>query len=230
MVPGQPASRLRMITVALRLVTISVVFGLAAGTVSVVTGLRGHSLGVVAVGLGVLADVTGSAVLIWRFRAERDQPGMASALEIRAAAIVAVALGAVSVVLTIESVSALVHGSRPGTSPDNADRRLRFHGHPRTLGLCQAAPGKPDGKPRAAGRRHSQWHRRSHQLPGARGAGLVACARLVAGRPGRRTDRRGGRGVGGVAHLAPWRSPPVTPGPRRGDERASVTPVRPRAR
>ena len=117
MVPGQPAARLRMITVALRLVTISVVFGLAAGTVSVVTGLHGHSLGVVAVGLGVLADVTGSAVLIWRFRAERDQPGRASALEIRAAAIVAVALGAVSVVLTIESVSALIHGSRPGTSP-----------------------------------------------------------------------------------------------------------------
>jgi divalent metal cation (Fe/Co/Zn/Cd) transporter len=106
-----------MITMALRLVTISVTFGLAAGTVSVITGLHGHSLGVVAVGLGVLADVTGSAVLIWRFRAERDQPGRSSASEIRAAVIVTVALGVVSVVLTIESVSALVNGSRPGTSP-----------------------------------------------------------------------------------------------------------------
>jgi hypothetical protein len=38
--------------------------------VSVASGLRGHSLGVLAVGLGVLADVTGSATLTWRFRAD----------------------------------------------------------------------------------------------------------------------------------------------------------------
>jgi hypothetical protein len=54
-------SRVGQVGHALRLVTASVVFGLSLGAVSVVSGLHGHSLGVLAVGLGVLADVTGSA-------------------------------------------------------------------------------------------------------------------------------------------------------------------------
>jgi divalent metal cation (Fe/Co/Zn/Cd) transporter len=65
----------------------------------------------------VLADVTGSAVLIWRFRAERHQPGHPGAYEQRAAIIVAIALAVVAVVLTIESVAVLLSGARPGTSP-----------------------------------------------------------------------------------------------------------------
>ena len=105
-----------MVTQALWLVSISVVFGALSGTVSVLTGLRGHSLSVFAVGLGVLADVTGSAVLIWRFRAERHQPGQSSTQETRAAMIVSVALAVVTAVLTVESVTALGSGSRPGTS------------------------------------------------------------------------------------------------------------------
>lgn len=105
-----------MITRALWLVSISVAFGALSGTVSVITGLRGHSLSVLAVGLGVLADVAGSAVLIWRFRAERHQPGRPGAQETQAAIIVSVALAVVSAVLTAESVTALVSGSRPGTS------------------------------------------------------------------------------------------------------------------
>jgi divalent metal cation (Fe/Co/Zn/Cd) transporter len=67
-------------------------------------------------GLGVLADVIGSAVLIWRFRAERHQPGQSGAQETRAAIIVSAALAVVSAVLIVESVTALVNGSRPGTS------------------------------------------------------------------------------------------------------------------
>ena len=105
-----------MVTSALWLVSISVAFGAMSGTVSVITGLRGHSLSVFAVGLGVLADVTGSAVLIWRFRAERHQPGQSAAQETRAAIIVSAALAVVSAVLVAGSVTALVNGSRPGTS------------------------------------------------------------------------------------------------------------------
>jgi divalent metal cation (Fe/Co/Zn/Cd) transporter len=113
---GSDPSRRRMVTQALWLVSISVAFGALSGATSVVTGLRGHSLSVFAVGLGVLADVTGSAVLIWRFRAERHQPGRSGAQETRAAFIVSVALAVVCVVLMIESVTALVSASRPGTS------------------------------------------------------------------------------------------------------------------
>jgi divalent metal cation (Fe/Co/Zn/Cd) transporter len=104
------------VTTALRLVWISVAFGVLSGAVSVTAGLQDHSLGVFAVGLGVLADVTGSAVLIWRFRAERRQPVQSNTAEARAAVIVTIALAVVSVLLIIESVHALASGSRPGTS------------------------------------------------------------------------------------------------------------------
>jgi divalent metal cation (Fe/Co/Zn/Cd) transporter len=110
------AGRLRLVTAALRLVCVSVAFGVLSGAVSVTTGLREHSLGVFAVGLGVLADVTGSAVLIWRFRAERRQPAHSGVAESRAAGAVAVCLAAVSVALIVQSAVALASGSRPGTS------------------------------------------------------------------------------------------------------------------
>lgn len=113
---GSRTARARMLTQALWLVSISVAFGLVSGSVSVITGLHSHSLGVFAVGLDVLADVTGSAVLIWRFRAERDQPAQSGAQENRAAIIVAVALAVVSMTLTFETVTALVQSSRPTSS------------------------------------------------------------------------------------------------------------------
>jgi divalent metal cation (Fe/Co/Zn/Cd) transporter len=109
-------ARRQLLTTALWLVSISVAFGALSGAVSVITGLRDHSLGVFAIGLGVLADVTGSAVLIWRFRAERRQPVHAGRHETRAAVLVACALAVVSTVLIIQSAAALASGSHPGTS------------------------------------------------------------------------------------------------------------------
>jgi divalent metal cation (Fe/Co/Zn/Cd) transporter len=114
--PISDPERARQITAALRLLGISVIFGIVSGAVSVATGVANHSLSVLAVGLGVLADVTGSATLIWRFRAERRQPGQAQAVETRAAVVVAAALAVVSAVITIQAVIALAAGSRPGTS------------------------------------------------------------------------------------------------------------------
>jgi divalent metal cation (Fe/Co/Zn/Cd) transporter len=110
------AGRPMAVTAALRLVSLSVAFGVLSGAFSVVTGLQDHSLSVFAVGLGVLADVAGSAVLVWRFRAERRQPVQSEAAEARAAVVVAVALAVVSVVLVIQSAAALASGSHPGTS------------------------------------------------------------------------------------------------------------------
>ena len=114
--PEAGPERRELITAALRLVSVSVAFGVLSGAVSVITGLQDHSLGVLAIGLGVLADVTGSAVLIWRFWAERRQPGRSDAREARAAIIVAAGLAAVSAVLIIQSAAALASGSHPGTS------------------------------------------------------------------------------------------------------------------
>jgi hypothetical protein len=45
-------SRAGQIAAALRLVTVSVVFGILSGAVSIITGLQDHSLGVFAIGLG----------------------------------------------------------------------------------------------------------------------------------------------------------------------------------
>jgi hypothetical protein len=98
---GNPARR-KLVTAALWLVSVSVAFGVISGAVSATTGLQDHSLGVFAVGLGVVADVIGSAVLIWRFRAERRQPMQSGAAEARAAVIVAIALAVVSAVLAVE--------------------------------------------------------------------------------------------------------------------------------
>ena len=114
-------ARLRLVDNALWLVSVSVAFGMLSGAFSVLTGLQDHSLGVFAIGLGVLADVAGSAILIWRFRAERRQPEQSGAEqsdaeEVRAAIVVAVALAIVSAVLTVQSVAALATGSLPGTS------------------------------------------------------------------------------------------------------------------
>ena len=114
--PGRDLDRAGQVTAALRLVWISVGFGLLSGTVSVITGLHGHSLSVLAIGLAVLADVAGSAALIWRFTAERRQPGQSPAAEDRAALVVVVALATASAVILAQSVAALAAGSRPGTS------------------------------------------------------------------------------------------------------------------
>lgn len=101
---------------ALRLSWISIVFGLISGAVSVASGIADHSLGVLAAGLSVLADVTGSCVLVWRFRTERTAPHRAERVEELAAYAVAGALGIIAVALLFESISALIAGSHPGSS------------------------------------------------------------------------------------------------------------------
>jgi divalent metal cation (Fe/Co/Zn/Cd) transporter len=92
------------------------VFGVASGAVSVTTGLQDHSLGVFAVGLGVLADVTGSATLIWRFRAEFGNPAHSGRRERRSAVIVSLALAATAIILAAESAIALAQRSQPAAS------------------------------------------------------------------------------------------------------------------
>jgi divalent metal cation (Fe/Co/Zn/Cd) transporter len=101
---------------ALRLSWASIGFGLISGSVAVGSGIAEHSLGVLAAGLSVLADVTGSIVLVWRFRTERSDPGRAARVEELAALAVATALGLIAVALAFESINALLAGSHPGSS------------------------------------------------------------------------------------------------------------------
>ena len=191
------AARSRMVRSALRLVSVSVAFGILSGAVSVTTGLYDHSLSVFAVGLDVLADVTGSAVLIWRFRAERHRPGRDCRPERRAAMVVAIAVAAA---LAVQSAAALANGSRPGTS-----------------GVTLAAAGVSLAvlTPLAYGKRRLGRRMASRALQGdgalsgiGAASSLLALTALVgvrraglmAGRPGRRPDHRGHRGRRGLAH------------------------------
>jgi divalent metal cation (Fe/Co/Zn/Cd) transporter len=110
---GDPG-RAALLERALRLSWASICFGLVSGAVSVGSGIADHSLGVLAAGLSVLADVTGSIVLVWRFRTERSDPERAEHVEARAALAVATALGIIAVALAFESIHALATGSHPG--------------------------------------------------------------------------------------------------------------------
>lgn len=105
-----------LLTRALTLSWLSVAFGALSGSASIAAGIASHSLGVLAAGLSVLADVTGSVVLIWRFWVERSDPGRAHEVEDRAATAIAAALIVIGVVLCYESVQALVSGTHPETS------------------------------------------------------------------------------------------------------------------
>jgi divalent metal cation (Fe/Co/Zn/Cd) transporter len=101
---------------ALLLSVASVVWGLGVGTWSITAGLLAGSLGVLGLGLDLIADVAGSISLIWRFREERADPASADRAEARASSVVAGALLLTAAVLTVASVQALV----AGTAPDNS--------------------------------------------------------------------------------------------------------------
>jgi divalent metal cation (Fe/Co/Zn/Cd) transporter len=113
---GEHGGRSALLERALRLSWISICFGLVAGAVSVGSGIAEHSLGVLAAGLSVLADVTGSVVLVWRFRTERSDPERAAHVEDLAALAVATALGIIAIALAFEAINALIAGSHPGSS------------------------------------------------------------------------------------------------------------------
>ena len=114
--PSPRDLRVVLLDRALLLVTVSVVWGAVAGSYTVTIGILDGSLGVLGVGLGALADLAGSAVLIWRFRAERREPLAARASEARAALVVAGALFTVAGVLAVEAVHALSQGTSPRAS------------------------------------------------------------------------------------------------------------------
>ena len=112
----QMADRDALLHKALVLVTASVILGLVAGAWSITAGLLAGSLGVLGLGLNVVADVAGSATLVWRFRHERSDPGAADRAEARASVVVAAALLVTATVLTVASVLALVDRTAPDSS------------------------------------------------------------------------------------------------------------------
>lgn len=89
---------------ALTLSYVSVAWGLIAGVSSITAGLLAGSLGVLGLGLNVLADVAGSIGLIWRFGVERRDPKRGLRAEARASIVVAAGLGLVAITLTVAAI------------------------------------------------------------------------------------------------------------------------------
>lgn len=108
-------SRQALLRRALQLSWLSVCFGAVMGTVSVGSGLLAGSLGVLASGMSVLADMTSSIVLVWRFRVERSDPSRAERVERLATRVVSVLLIVIALALAYESISALIAGHHPGS-------------------------------------------------------------------------------------------------------------------
>ncbi len=98
---------------ALALSYFSIGWGLIAGASAVTAGLLAGSLGVLGLGLNVLADVAGSVGLVWRFGVERRDPTRGIRAEARASVVVATALALVAITLTVAAINELVSHSVP---------------------------------------------------------------------------------------------------------------------
>jgi divalent metal cation (Fe/Co/Zn/Cd) transporter len=108
--------RSRLLARALNLSIASVVVGAVAGALSVTVGLAEHSVAVLGSGLGMLADLAGSLVLVWRFDAERTRPIRAAHVERRAAVVIVVALALVGVAVGFEGIRTLAQQDHPDGS------------------------------------------------------------------------------------------------------------------
>ena len=98
---------------ALALSYFSIGWGLIAGASAITAGLLAGSLGVLGLGLNVLADVAGSIGLVWRFGVERNDPSRGIRAEARASIVVATALALVALTLTVAAINDLLSHSVP---------------------------------------------------------------------------------------------------------------------
>jgi divalent metal cation (Fe/Co/Zn/Cd) transporter len=119
--------RLRLLTRASLLSYFSVAWGLIAGTWAVSAGLLSGSLGVLGLGLNVLADVAGSIGLVWRFRVERQDPEGGLRAEALASVVVASALILVAITLTIAAVNDLIAHAPLGWAKYRTGKSLGSH-------------------------------------------------------------------------------------------------------
>jgi divalent metal cation (Fe/Co/Zn/Cd) transporter len=84
-----------------------------AGATSLIAGLVAGSIALIGFGADSLVDGAASAVLIWRFSAERSGANRADVVERRAARLVGAILILIALYLTVAAVLALANRSSP---------------------------------------------------------------------------------------------------------------------
>jgi divalent metal cation (Fe/Co/Zn/Cd) transporter len=92
-------------------------WNLVAGGLALGASLAAGSLSLGGFGLNTLIDMSASAVLVWRFWKDADEPIAAAKLERRAEVAIGVAMLGVAIFLTAQAVHSLRTGSHPETSP-----------------------------------------------------------------------------------------------------------------
>jgi divalent metal cation (Fe/Co/Zn/Cd) transporter len=114
--PLTEIERRSLVGSALRLSYFTIVWNGVVGATALAIGLTTGSLALAGFALNALLDSSASAVLVWRFRKERNDPVAAEHLERRAQTWVIAAMFVVAIYVGFEAVRALVNGSHPESS------------------------------------------------------------------------------------------------------------------
>jgi divalent metal cation (Fe/Co/Zn/Cd) transporter len=107
------SGRRSLVTAAIRVSSVSVVWSLLVGTLAVIAGVSAHALALVALGLESIVDGSASVVLVWRFEVERRDPDRARRVERVAHWFNAVTLLVVAVYVAAQAIRALATGAEP---------------------------------------------------------------------------------------------------------------------
>lgn len=92
---------------------LSVAWAMVAGTMAVVAGVLVGSIALLGFGADSIVDGSASAVLVWRFNAEREGASNAAVVERRAARVVGGILVLIGLYLAVAAVVALTNHSHP---------------------------------------------------------------------------------------------------------------------
>lgn len=92
---------------------LSVAWAVVAGAMAVVAGVLVGSVALLGFGADSIVDGSASAVLVWRFNAEREGAGNAAMVERRAARVVGGILVLIGLYLAVAAVVALTNHSHP---------------------------------------------------------------------------------------------------------------------
>jgi divalent metal cation (Fe/Co/Zn/Cd) transporter len=95
---------------------LSVAWAAIAGAAALIAGLVAGSVALIGFGADSIVDGTASAVLVWRFNAERSGASHADAVEQRAARLVGAILVLIGLYLAVAAVVSLANHSRPDST------------------------------------------------------------------------------------------------------------------
>jgi divalent metal cation (Fe/Co/Zn/Cd) transporter len=112
----QHSEREALVESALRLSFATIGWNGLVGIAALAVAFGSGSLALAGFALNALLDSTASAVLVWRFRRERENPAAAEHFERRALGWIALAMFLVALYIGVQAGRALVEGSHPESS------------------------------------------------------------------------------------------------------------------